>query len=276
MSRTLLIDADIIAYRASASNEQRIDWGDGIHSLDADFEAAKKDAKDTLDRLVADLEATHLIVCLSDDFSNWRKDIYPPYKTNRAETVRPEHLYDMKEWLGANYPTDLRTRLEADDVMGILSTEPHKGDRIIVSQDKDMQTVPGLLFNPNKDKEVRTIEPEAAERFMLWQAITGDQTDGYPGCPGAGPKAADAVLDGLMWQLKERELRSGPRKGQKVSEWISYECGFSTTWERIVALYTKQGYTEADAIVQVNLARILKHSDMAGNRIIPWVPPGAN
>lgn len=242
-------------------------------SCHADFDGAKKDARETLDALVEQLEATDLIICLSDDFINWRKDIYPLYKTNRAETVRPEHLYDMKDWLAESYPTDRRPRLEADDVMGILSTEAHKGERIIVSADKDMQTVPGLLFNPNKDRFVREISPEEAERFMLWQGICGDQTDGYPGCPGAGPAAADAVLDGLMWQQRERTLKSGPRKGQTITEWISYDCGFSTPWERIVALYQKHGLAEEDAIVQVNLARILKAGDMDGTRIIPWAPP---
>ena len=272
MSRTLLIDADIIAYRASASNEQRIDWGDGVQSCAADFDAAKKHAREQIDALVSDLSATDFIVCLSDDFSNFRKDFYPAYKGNRADTVRPEHLYDVKEWLQATYPTQLRARLEADDVMGILSTEPHAGDRIIVSQDKDMQTVPGLLFNPNRDKKVRTIEPEAAERFMLWQAICGDQTDGYPGCPGAGPKAADEVLDHRYWFQWAREFKRGPRKGQIVMEWDHRDDGDETRWQRIVALYEKSGLTEDDAVVQVNLARILKHSDMDGSRIRRWTP----
>jgi hypothetical protein len=216
-----------------------------------------------------------VIVCLSDDITNWRKGIYPLYKSNRNDTVRPELLYDMKEWLGQQYPTDLRPTLEADDVMGILSTEPHKGERIIVSQDKDMQTIPGLLFNPNKDTFVRTISPEDAERFMLWQAITGDTTDGYPGCPGAGPKAADEVLDGRYWFQWAREFKRGPRKGQIVMEWDYRDDGDETRWQRIVALYEKYGKNEADAITQVNLARILKATDMDGTRIIPWAP-GAN
>jgi DNA polymerase-1 len=276
ISRTLLIDADIIAYQAAASNEQRVDWGDGVVSVSADFEAAKKDAKDTLDNLVSLLDATDLIVCLSDDVTNWRKDVYPLYKTNRAETVRPQHLYDMKDWLAEAYTVDRRPRLEADDVMGILSTEPHKGERIIVSADKDMQTVPGLLFNPNKDKFVRTIEPEEAERFMLWQGLTGDQTDGYPGCPGVGPKGADEVLDYRFWFQWAREFKRGPRKGQIVMEWDYRDDGDESRWDRIVAAYTKAGLTEADAVIQVNLARILKHGDMDGNRIIPWAPPRGN
>lgn len=274
MSRTLLIDADIIAYRASASNEQRIDWGDGVVSCEADFDGAKRDARDTLDALVEQLEATDLIVCLSDDFSNWRKDIYPLYKTNRAETVRPQHLYDMKDWLAETYPTDRRPRLEADDVMGILSTEPHKGERIIVSADKDMQTIPGLLFNPNKDSFVREVTPEEAERFMLWQGICGDQTDGYPGCPGSGPGAAEPLLAGIGWESFVHTFKSGPRKGLEETRWREVDMG--CRWAAIVSAYEKAGLTEADAVIQVNLARILKHSDMDGTRIIPWAPKRAN
>ncbi|EQB10412.1 hypothetical protein L284_17115 [Novosphingobium lindaniclasticum LE124] len=240
----------------------------------ADFEGAKKDARETLDALVEQLDATDLIICLSDDFSNWRKDIYPLYKTNRAATVRPEHLYDMKDWLAETYPTDRRPRLEADDVMGILSTEPHKGERIIVSADKDMQTVPGLLFNPNKDQFVREIEPAEAERFMLWQAICGDQTDGYHGCPGAGPAAADKLLAGIGWEPFVHVFKSGPRKGVEEKRWREVDLG--CRWAAIVSAYEKAGLTETDAVVQVNVARILKAQDMDGSRVIPWEPKKAN
>jgi DNA polymerase-1 len=241
-----------------------------VVSCHADFEGAKKDARETLDALVEQLDATDLIICLSDDFSNWRKDFYPLYKTNRAETVRPEHLYDMKDWLAESYPTDRRPRLEADDVMGILSTEPHNGERIIVSADKDMQTVPGLLFNPNKDAFVREITPEEAERFMLWQGICGDQTDGYPGCPGAGPAAADRLLEGVGWESFVHTFKSGQRKGVEETRWREVDLG--DRWAAIVSAYAKAGKTEEDAVIQVNLARILKAGDMDGTRIIPWAP----
>lgn len=273
MTRTLLIDADIIAYQSAASNEKKYDWGDTGTSHIVDMDAAKASARDTIDTLVEKLKADVAIICLSDDMTNFRTSVDPTYKTNRDGKERPTLLYDMKDWLREEYPVESRPTLEADDVMGILSTEPHTGERIIVSQDKDMQTIPGLLFNPNKDTKVRTITPEQAERFMLWQAITGDQTDGYPGCPGAGPKAADEVLDGVMWSLVPRILKSGPRKGQTLLEWKPTEGHPSATvWDRTVALYEKYGLGEPDALVQVNLARILKHCDFDGKQPIPWTP----
>lgn len=273
MTRTLLIDADIIAYQSSAANERKYDWGEGVTSQVADFDAAKQAAADAIDGFAEQLKADAVIVCLSDDVQNFREQVWPRYKQNRAGTERPQHLYDLKEWLASEFKTAMRPRLEADDVMGILSTEPHEGQRIIVSADKDMQTIPGLLFNPNKDTKVRTITPEQAERFMLWQALTGDQTDGYPGCPGCGPKVADQLLSGHEWFRNEREITRGKRKGEIEVSWALAPTLWEwTPWSAILSAYAKAGLTEKDAITQVNLARILKHSDMDGARIIPWVP----
>lgn len=273
MGRTLLIDADIIAYQSAAAHERKYDWGDGAVSRVADFAAAKDAAADAIDGFAEQLKADAVIVCLSDDVQNFREQVWPRYKQNRVGNERPEHLYDLKEWLASEFKTETRPRLEADDVMGILSTEPHEGERIIVSADKDMQTIPGLLFNPNKDTKVRTITPEQAERFMLWQALTGDQTDGYPGCPGCGPKAADQLLSGSEWYRHEREITRGKRAGEVEVKWTLADAMHEwSPWSAVLSAYFKAGLTEKDAITQVNLARILKHSDMDGTRIIPWVP----
>jgi DNA polymerase-1 len=274
MKRTLLIDADILAYQTASANQKKYDWGDDVISVSADLEGAKEAAREILDDLMADLEADDLVICLSDELNNFRKGIYPAYKSHRKGTERPVHLYDMKDWLAAEYPTQLWQNLEADDVMGILSTEPHDGERVIVSEDKDMQTIPGLLFNPRKDTEVRTITLEQANRFHLWQTVCGDATDGYPGCPGAGPQMAEAVLDGLMWVEQPKLFKSGPRKGTEIMEWVKTIDEDTSDWERIVACYNKFGLTEKDALVQANLARILRHGDLDGNRVIPWVPEG--
>ncbi len=273
MTRTLLIDADILAYQTSAANEKTYDWGDGIVGVATDLPAAKRAARDTLDNLMETLKADDLIICLSDEVSNFRKAIYPPYKTNRSGTKRPEHLYDMKDWLAEKYPAQLISHLEADDVMGILSTEPHTGERIIVSEDKDMQTIPGLLFNPRKDKKKpRTITLAQADRFLYWQTLTGDTTDGYPGCPGVGPAMADEVLDGMLWLQHPRIFKSGPRKGQEILEWVKADGFLTSTWQRIVQCYKRYGFTEKDALAQINVARILRHGDLEGKRVKPWVP----
>jgi len=272
MSRTLLIDADIIAYQCSASNEEKIDWGEGVVSHSADFRAAKRAARDTIDDLMSKLDGDEVIVCLSDDFDNFRHDFYPSYKGHRSKE-RPIHLYDLKEWISSRYPTRQEPRLEADDVIGILATEPHQGDRIMVSHDKDMQTIPGLLYRPHKAEEgVREISLEEADRFHLWQTIVGDQTDGYPGCPGAGPSAAEHLLAGIGYTKHEREITRGKRKGELDVKWTKADLG--CRWKAIVSAYEKAGLGEPQAVIQANLARILRHGDWDGRRVLPWAPKG--
>ena len=272
MTRTLLIDADIVAYQVSAANEQRIDWGDDVTSVETDFEGAKTATRALIEDYVETLDADHVIMCLSDDINNFRKQVDPTYKTNRTNTIRPELLYDVKDWMTEEFEFDRRSYLEADDVMGILATEPHEGERIIVSEDKDMLTIPAPLYRPHKAiLGVVTPTPEEAERFMLWQALCGDPVDGYRGCPGVGPKGADITLDEYKARVSYlHELKSGPRKGETEPRyrWETFE----TRWEAIVAAFEFAGLGEQEAIQQVNLARILKHTDYDGNHAIPWVP----
>ncbi len=247
--RHLLIDADILAYRHSSATEKRYDWGEGVETVATDFTAAKQGAKDAVDELMAELEADTLTICLSDEVANFRKVLFPAYKSHRAKTKRPEVLYDLKDWLAQTYPSVIMPHLEADDVMGIMATQPSTEDRIMVSDDKDMMTVPALLYRPNQPQiGVFRPTPLEATRFLFWQAIVGDQTDGYPGAKGVG-KASEYAIDVLE---AEDEIEA---------------------WDEVLMAYAKAGLTERDAVIQVNLARILKHGEYAGNRVIPWVPP---
>ena len=82
--------------------------------------------------------------------------------------------------------------LEADDVMGIMATEPTQEDRVLVSIDKDMRTIPCTLSN---DGSTTTQIPQrlADYNFML-QVLTGDKVDGYDGIDGVGIKTAEKLI----------------------------------------------------------------------------------
>lgn len=273
MITRLLIDADLMAFMAAAGNQRSYDWGDGVTSTVSDLEPAKERLRSQIDDWMAACKADCFTICLSDDFNNFRKGVDPTYKSNRGTTERPELLYVLKDWLAASFPFDRRYFLEADDVMGILSTEPHNEKRIIVSQDKDMITIPGWLYRPFDDKPVlRLVSVEEAERFHLFQTVTGDAVDFYPGCPGAGPMAATKAVDdreGVASYV--HTFTRGPRKGLEETRWVPKV--YDTVWEAIVSLYEKAGLTEAHAIVQARLARILRNEDFDGSRAILWNPP---
>lgn len=276
MTRTLLIDADLIAYRSTAALQQTFDWGDGIVSVDGRLDEAKEQAEQIIEWFMDGLKADDLVICLSDDVQNFRKKIDPTYKVLRTETERPVHLYDLKDWMADKWPSRIVPTLEADDVMGIMSTEPHVGERIIVSSDKDMKTIPGILCQPdyeNRRLKVQSISEEEADRFHLWQTIVGDSCDGYPGCPSAGPAAAELVLNGRYHFARDRVLSRGPRKGETVREWVYEDRDDLPVWLRIVALYEKAGLPETAALTQARLAFILRHSHYANGRRIDWHPP---
>lgn len=251
LTRTLLIDADILAYRSSSANQRSYDWGDGVKSTAADMGAAKRYAETEIVRYADKLKADEVLICLSDDFDSFRKDrIWKGYKEFRADTERPVHLYDMKAWLREEYDVAWQPTLEADDVMGIIQTDPSRTDEtIILSADKDMMTVPGKLYRPQQPQlGVLEISPLEAIRFHFWQALVGDTTDGYPGAPGIGPKSpyAEAVLEA------EDEVEA---------------------WDIVLAAYGTKGLTEEHALVQARLAHILHHGEWDGRSVKLWVPP---
>lgn len=253
MNKTLLIDADIFLYKACFKSEVNVEWSPGNYSNTADLEGAQTEFKMRIDELAAKHKARPLI-CLSDFTNNWRKEVYPEYKRTRNAIRRPTLLKVMRDWVRGEYPDYYqRETLEADDVMGILATAPvFPGRKIIVTVDKDLLQIPGYHVNPDKPElGVRRVKPEEGE-FMFWlQALTGDSVDNYPGCPGIGPKRAEKIINAPP----EEEDELWP-------------------WANIVRAYEAKGLTEADALVQARIAKILQAEDWDTEKreVILWTP----
>lgn len=135
-----------------------------------------------------------------------------------------------------------RPTLEGDDVLGILATSSKivKGEKVIVTIDKDLKTIPGLHYNTNKPElGVYTITEEEADYWHLFQTLTGDPSDGYSGCPGIGPKKAQELL------------------------------AESPSWETVERAFEKVGLGKAQAKVQAQMARILRAQDWNFKMRIP-------
>lgn len=264
----LLLDADIVAFQLAATAQRTYKWpgqdkpsvaADDFDTLPARIDAAVSD-------LTKEVKAQFVIVCLScPTEENWRLGVLPTYKGNRDYSQRPVHLAAVKDYLEREYPSYRRDGLEADDIMGILSTmkglpknflaeHPHissAGRKVIVSEDKDMKTIPGWLYNPRKDRAPRLIGEVEADWWHLYQTLTGDTTDGYSGLPKCGPKGAVKVLGETGEQ--------GP---------------LADAWSRVVGAYEAKGLTEEDALVQARVARICRASDydFKNKEVRLWTP----
>lgn len=232
MKTTLLLDSDIIAFKVAAANEKNTAFGKVVGDLDE----AKFACDDYIDLLKKQLGADDVLVCLSCRETNWRLDHLPTYKHNRDQDDprRPDLLAPIKEHMASEYATFLRYSLEADDVMGILATHPHlvKGEKIVVSEDKDMRTVPCNLYAPHRPElGVQEIDPLQARQFHMWQTICGDTTDGYKGAPGIGK--------GSVW-------------AQDV-----LEADMDELWDTVLAAFGAAGQGETEALQQARSAHIL-------------------
>jgi DNA polymerase-1 len=230
-TRTILIDGDIALYEVTTACEQAIKWEDDFWTLHCDF----KEAKQRFDCWVADVlektESQKAIIALSGP-NNWRKDVLPTYKHNRKSKRKPLIFKELKEYVREVYRTFEFDNLEADDVLGLLAGSPGlgniKGEKVIVTIDKDLMTVPGYHYYTNKPEDgiIKVTEDQADFNHYL-QTLVGDSVDGYSGCPGIGPVRAERVLE--------------------------YRC-----WGAVIEAYEIAGLTEQDALVQARVARILR------------------
>jgi len=258
--RTALIDADILVYQAAAVSEKPTNWGEGLWTLHAFEEEAIQAFDTSLNRVLEQVEATSFLLAFSDK-ANWRKDVLPTYKGNRADTRKPMLLAFLRQY-AQKYNCLLMPTLEGDDVMGIWATTPSKLDPIreliICTTDKDLKTIPGQHYNFGKD-EFFEISQHQADYHHMMQTLTGDATDGYSGCPGCGPVGAKKIMQAAM---------------DEGTPWANPEQLKEIYWSHVVKAYNKAGLGEEEALVQARVARILRAEDydIATKKVILWTP----
>lgn len=240
---TALIDADVLAYQAAAAAEKPVDWGDGMWTLhcfeDEVVDIFEGKLKALLEKLKAD---TSILAFTSTD--NFRYGVLPTYKSNRSKTRRPMLLQWIKDYAMDKYKGYLKSTLEGDDCLGILSTCGLHPNPIIGSIDKDFKTIPGKFYDFGRDIWY-DISEEEADYWHMYQTLIGDTTDGYKGCPGVGPVAAQKIL-----------AKEGPM------------------WPNVVEAFKKAKLGEEFALQQARVARICRASDYDFNKkeVILWNP----
>jgi DNA polymerase-1 len=260
--RTVLVDADVLVYQASNAVQRTIEWEPGMFTVHGDLEQAKEIVDRKLVSICENLAADKLVLALSDYSDPWRKVIMPEIKANRANVAKPILLHPLRDYLHERYNVYQRPTLEGDDVLGILSTHPTllPGQKIVATLDKDLKGVPGFFANLKEldakgEDAIREIDEHQANYFHLYQALAGDPSDGYSGCPGIGPKKAEKLLD-----------------------WPDVSGSFfdvAAAWETIVQTYRKAGLGEEVALQNARVARICRYRDYdySNKRVILWTPP---
>ena len=236
----LLIDCDYIVYKCCAATETELDFGDDVILVTSKFSEAYKCVQRDIEKIKREFPFYEEIILFFTSPNNFRKKILPEYKGHRNRK-KPCGFKRVINQLKKDYKVIVKDTLEADDTMGIYATK-YPGN-IIVSPDKDMKQIPGKLYNFD---ETVDITPEEGARWHLIQTMSGDNTDGYSGVPGIGIKRAEKIFS---------------------------EKGY--TWQAVVETFEEKGMTEADALTNARLARILTINDYdeAKKEPILWTAP---
>lgn len=229
---TVLVDGDIVVYRACAAVEKEIRWDEWNHVLQSNFLEAWDVVQSIMDGIARDTGSSTYAVAFSGG-DNFRKQLSPSYKAHRKGR-KPLAYLRVREAMEAKWRCKSFEGLEGDDLLGIWQTCGKLGDTIIWTADKDMKGIPGKLWDHKLGKVVEISEDEA-NRFWMTQVLTGDTSDGYKGLPGCGPKSAEKILG--PWQ------------------------GLPALWEAVKGAYQEAGLGEEDALLQARLARILRAED---------------
>jgi hypothetical protein len=109
-----LLDLDIYAHRNAAASENE-DLPIAIYRLE-----------EAIDKTLNAVGADEFSGFLSGD-NNFRYTIFPEYKKNRKDMVRPRHLTDLKDYLQKKYNAVVSDGCEADDLLGIEQCKAREG-----------------------------------------------------------------------------------------------------------------------------------------------------
>jgi 5'-3' exonuclease len=172
--------------------------------------------------LLRDAASNTQVVVLWDGRAQWRMDIYPEYKGNRAAIDAKQQAHKdafkrqtpfIEKALEMLAITQIRSPLlEADDIAGHLITGAAHNRKIkMISGDRDwIQLVhPNVgWIDPIRDRSVSFEDffektgyynPNA---YRQGKALQGDNSDNVPGLPGMGEKGAALFL--AKWESVER------------------------------------------------------------------------
>ena len=216
-----------------------------------------------------------------------------PYKGNRDPDHKPHWYQQIRNYLTGEWGARVVSGREADDECSILARR-HLGEErpyVVATIDKDLDQIPGEHYNYMKQVFYAQSESDA-ERFFLEQCVSGDATDGIPGCYKSGPVRASKLVQSLLDGSPVPRYSSGIHSGdsnttalRRKSAAKDNTLGRTTQlvagiWDGIVAAYAKSQllpgcpYVGRDpAAVALETARLVKLQEYEGQLWRPDGPP---
>lgn len=211
-----------------------------------------------------------------DSHSNFRvTDVatVKAYKGGR-DPEKPKYFNKLKEWVILEYSPILSSKIETDDRLCIDSREDFERAKsksnknlckvCVATIDKDAKTVPGWLYNWQKDEKPQWISGKDARHWFWEMSLVGDSVDAIQGCPRIGKVKAKTLLEGCetdedYWRVVLEAYNNSYKKSLGEDGKHHYKHA-----------YTSQEVSktpEEIAVEMCTLLHMLRHKDEV------WVPP---
>lgn len=187
----LIIDADTIVYKAAGATQfrdkvsKRIEYAPVVHA----FSNAKQLMYKILLRCQSDKYELYLTQC--NDTTCFRTALYKDYKANRKQMLRPKYYEAVRNYLVKHWDARIVSKVEADDAVCkrqyelwpsfpvIADIDDFDAPACLVGIDKDLDQIPGLHYNYDKDNFYYISVFEGLKNLYK-QVLAGDRADNIP------------------------------------------------------------------------------------------------
>ncbi len=213
MFKHAIIDADVLVYSCGFA-VQKLDNATDILHVEP-IAHAFYNVNSQIRRILKQTGTDNYSAFLTGS-GNFRYEVDPTYKANRALAVKPFYYSEIKEFIQRRWNAVEVVGQEADDALSILQCklnpfgfDPDIKNSVICTIDKDLNNTPGWHYNFRKDVTYFVSELDALKNFYL-QILTGDPTDNVPRVKkGWRQKTAEDVINKCE---KEEEIVEIVRK----------------------------------------------------------------
>ena len=259
-NRMALIDGEIMCYHMVTNpiflREESNDVDEYWEVLDMDACMDEVDLR--IKQILSETKSKNFAMFFGSK-ENFRKKLSQEYKAHR-KSKKPLGYHALVNWCYQEYDCVDLPLIEADDTMGIYHTDSKLNggvETVMVSNDKDMRQIPGLLYDHTRPENgVVTITELDGAIWWATQTLVGDTADGYKGCPGIGIKGAEDLLSGSQ---------TSKLKGLRLEKYL---------YKMVESIFLDKGLGKKDALLQARLSRILRKGeyDMKKEKPILWKP----
>lgn len=204
----LIIDGNSLAYRAAFAHNPH--FGPDLHTTYGKPTGATLRFINMFDRLLHQLQPTHILVAWDVSRENFRNALDENYKATREHRGGDElkvFFQDIKHILNLIGCKNVGVLgYEGDDIVGTYSALSKATKTFIVSGDRDsfqlVNDKVSVIFPRNGFKEVDVITPDyikehyqiPVDKFTDLKALMGDGGDNISGINGCGEKTAIKLL----------------------------------------------------------------------------------